>query len=107
MVRQAPFIKMDEYANEYEELIEVYISSAWLRSHWMWNTATEIAKDMYNDTSCLIAMDYSITLKHKIKTPRYLIDQKKKLDPLSWAIEYENEMLSTNTKAYFTFDIIN
>jgi hypothetical protein len=52
-------------------------------------------------------MDYSITLKHKIKTVRYLQDQKKKLDPISWAIEYENEMLSTNSKAYFTFDIIN
>jgi hypothetical protein len=64
------------------------------------------AKGMYNDVSCLIALDYSITLKHNIKTKRYLIEQKKKLDPISWAIEYENEMLSTNTKAYFTLDML-
>lgn len=107
MVRQTPYIKMDEYSKLFEEPSEIYISSAWLRSHWMWNTITAIAKDMYNDMSCVLAMDYSITIRHNIKTRRYMLDQKKKLDPISWAIEYENEMLSTNTKAYFTFDIIN
>jgi hypothetical protein len=107
MVRQPPYIKMDEYTKYFEEPTEIYISSAWLRSHWMWGTAMTIAKDMYNGTSCLLAMDYSVTLRHNIKTRRYMADQKKKLDPISWAIEYENEMLSSNTKAYFTFDIIN
>lgn len=107
MVRQTPYIKMDEYSQYFEEPSEIYISSAWLRSHWMWTTATAIAKDMYNGTSCILAMDYSVTLRHNIKTKRYMLDQKKKLDPISWAIEYENEMLSSNSKAYFTFDIIN
>lgn len=107
MVRQTPYLKLDEYTKYFEEPTEIYISSAWLRNHWMWNTALTIAKDMYNDTSCILAMDYSITLRHNIKTKRYMVDQKKKLDPISWAIEYENEMLSSNSKAYFTFDIIN
>lgn len=107
MVRQSPYIKMDEYSKYFEEPSEIYISSAWVRSHWMWSTAMTIAKDMYNGTSCILAMDYSITLRHNIKTRRYMLDQKKKLDPISWAIEYENEMLSTNSKAYFTFDMIS
>ena len=107
MVRQTPYIKMDEYSKYFEEPSEIYISSAWLKSHWMWATASTIAKDMYNGMSCILAMDYSVTLRHNIKTKRYMLDQKKKLDPISWAIEYENEMLSSNSKAYFTFDIIN
>jgi hypothetical protein len=107
IVRQVPYLQKEEYANCFEEPSEIYISSAWLRSHWMWGTVKTCLADIYNGMSCVIAMDYSITLKHKIKTVRYLQDQKKKLDPISWAIEYENEMLSTNSKAYFTFDIIN
>ncbi len=106
IVRQCPYLQIEEYAKYFEEPIEIYISSAWLRSHWMWGTATEIAKDMYTGMSCILAMDYSITLRHNIKTRRYMIAQRKKLDPISWAIEYENEMLSTNSKAYFTFDMI-
>lgn len=107
IIRQTPYIQKDEYVNLFEEPAEIYISSAWLKSHWMWATADAIAKDMYTDMSCLVAMDYSITLKHNIKTKRYMLDQKKKLDPISWAIEYENEMLSSNSKAYFTLDIIS
>jgi hypothetical protein len=107
IVRQVPYLKLEEYTNYFEEPIEVYISSAWIKSHWMWGTVKTCLEDTYNGTSCVLAMDYSITLKHKIKTIRFLEDQKKKLDPISWAIEYENEMLSTNSKAYFTFDLIN
>lgn len=107
IVRQTPYLQKDEYAQYFEEPTEIYISSAWLRSHWMWATATAVSKDMYNNTSCILAMDYSITLRHNIKTRRYMLDQRKKLDPISWAIEYENEMLSTNAKAYFTYDMIS
>lgn len=107
IVRQTPYLQTEEYAQYFEEPNEIYISSAWLRSHWMWGTVKTSAKGMYDETSCLLAMDYSITLKHNIKTRRYMIDQRKKLDPISWAIEYENEMLSSNSRAYFTLDIIN
>lgn len=107
IVRQATYLQNPEYEKYFEEPSEIYISSAWMKSHWMWNTITTCAKGMYDGSSCLVAMDYSITLRHNIKTRKYMIEQKKKLDPLSWAIEYENEMLSSNARAYFTLDMIS
>lgn len=107
-VRQADYLKFPEYSNMVEEPKEVYISSAWYQSHWMWKLIQTMTKDMLvNHTSCVIAMDYSIALKHKIKTRNFLIKERKKLDPISWAIEYENQMIAENAKSFFSYDQLN
>lgn len=106
--RQVPFMEYDEYDELLEEPKEVYISSAWYKSHWMWDTMKIFLKDMFQkDSSILIAMDYSIALRHKIKTRNFLIKERRKLDSVNWAIEYENHMISENAHAYFTYEILN
>jgi len=52
-------------------------------------------------------MDYSIALKHKIKTRNFLIKERNKLDSVAWAIEYENQMIAENAHAYFTYELLN
>ena len=107
-VRQTNYIKIPEYEHLAEEPKEVFISSSWYQSHWMWNLLGTLAKDMIADkSSCIIAMDYSIALRHTIKTRNFLIKEKKKLDPLSWAIEYENQMIAENTRSFFNFEQLN
>lgn len=107
-VRQAPYTFFEEYAGLVEEEKEIYISSAWYKSHWMWTLMKSFVKEMFTKkTACVIAMDYSIVLKHGIKTRNYLIKERKKLDPVSWAIEYENTMIAENTHAYFTYEMLN
>lgn len=106
--RQVPFMQYEEYDTLLEEPREVYISSAWYRNHWMWGTIKTFVKDMLGkDSSVVIAMDYSIALKHKIKTRNFLIKERKKLDAIAWAIEYENQMIAENAHAYFTYDMLN
>lgn len=106
--RQLDFLQHPEYESLLEEPKEVYISSAWYKSHWMWNMMRIITKDMFKkSSSVIIAMDYSITLKHKIKTRNYLVKERKKLDPMGWAIEYENQMISENAHAYFTYEMLD
>lgn len=106
--RVPPCMHTEEYEHLIEEPKEVYISSAWYKSHWMWNMIKLFTKDMLNKgTSMLIGMDYSITLKHKIKTRNYLIKERKKLDRVAWMIEYENQMVSENAHAYFTYELLN
>lgn len=105
--RQVPFTRYPEYDFWLEEPKEIYISSAWYRSHWMWETIKNLSGDMFlKETSVVIAMDYSISLKHKIKTKSYLIKEKKKLDPVTWAIEYENEMVAENQHSYFKYELL-
>jgi len=107
-VRQAPYLKLSEYEHMAEEPKEVYISSAWYQSHWMWSLVQMFTKDMFaKGTSCVIALDYSITLKHNIKTRNYLIKERKKLDPIAWAIEYENHMIAENTRSFFNYNQLN
>lgn len=107
-VRQVDYIKHPEYSDMVEEPKEIYISSAWYQSHWMWALMQTLVKDMFhNGTSCIIAMDYSIALKHNIKTRNFLIKEKKKLDPMSWAIEYENQMIAENARSFFNYEQLN
>lgn len=108
--RQIPFrIKyLDEYRELKEEPKEIYISSSWYKSHWMWDFMKIVTKDMLNKgTSILIGMDYSIALKHEIKTRDFLIKERKKLDRVAWTIEYENQMVAENAHAYFTYEMMN
>ena len=106
--RQVPYMELDEYEELLEEPKEIYISSAWYKNHWMWTTMKTFIKDMLQkDSSILIAMDYSIALKHKIKTRSFLIKERQKLDSMAWAIEYENQMIAENAHAYFTYDMLN
>lgn len=107
-VRQADFLNYEEYSGMIEEPKEVYISSAWYQNHWMWALIRTFVKDMLtNQSSCVIGMDYSISLKHNIKTRNFLIKERKKLDPISWAIEYENQMIAENTRSFFNYEQLN
>lgn len=107
-VRQADFLNYEEYSGMIEEPKEVYISSAWYQNHWMWDLIRTFVKDMLtNQSSCVIGMDYSISLKHNIKTRNFLIKERKKLDPISWAIEYENQMIAENTRSFFNYEQLN
>ncbi len=108
--RQIPFrIKYsDEYVELMEEPKEIYISSAWYKSHWMWDYMKIVVKDMLEKgKSVLIGMDYSIALKHQIKTRDFLIKERKKLDRVAWTVEYENLMVAENAHAYFTYEMLN
>ena len=107
-VRQADFLNYEEYSGMIEEPKEVYISSAWYQNHWMWDLIRTFVKDMLtNQSSCVIGMDYSISLKHNIKTRNFLIKERKKLDPISWAIEYENQMIAENARSFFNYEQLN
>ena len=91
-----------------EESTNVYISSAAPTSHWMGKLLKETVKSKYTDgLSCMLATDYSIALKHTIKTVNDLIEAKRTTDPITWREEYENEMLREGASAYFKYDLLN
>lgn len=111
IVRQAPYLKRPEYSSNKELLEEpkdIYISSSIPEQHWLYGLAKTVAKAMDKDKgSMFFATDYSVTLKHGIRTRNQLIREKKKLDPITWAVEYENSVLRENTNAFFTYDMLS
>jgi len=111
-VRQTPYLQSQEYIEHMdvlqEEPVEIYISSSWFKQHWMWDHMKLSTVEMYNKfSSVIIGFDYSITLKHGIRTRKQLIKERKKLGRTSFSIEYENLMLGETENAYYTFDMIS
>ena len=76
-IRQAPYM-LDPYYSSIEELKEdpcdVYISSSWFDGIWVWDKIVDPAfENMLKDgTSCVLALDESITLKHNIRTQKQM-----------------------------------
>lgn len=101
-IKLPPYDKMPELKEEPED---VYITSSWLDDgHWMWDIADNAFTDMLNNgTNYLLAFDESVVLKHGIKTKKQLERERKKLDSLSWRIEYLNERVKENTSAFFNY----
>ena len=110
VVRQVPFMTFKEYRNNElfkEEPTEIYISSSMEESHWLYKTAIEARDGMFKDNgSFFVAFDYSITLKHGIRTRKQLVRERRKIDPLTFKVEYENAVLRTNSNAFFQYDLI-
>ena len=108
VTRFTPYIKLSPYdkiAELKEEPEDIYITSSWLDDgHWMWNIADNAFEDMMNNgASHLLAFDESVVLKHGIKTKKQLERERKKLDTLSWKIEYLNERVKENASAFFNY----
>lgn len=107
IARQTEFSTKDQYKDLIEEPINIYISSSGTTSEWIWDTCKNLIRGKFKDnSSCLIAMDYSIALRHGIKTKAQLVADKQSLDSLTFRIEYENEMLRENTSAFFSYEMI-
>ena len=100
-------VKYRENDEFLEEAVNIYISSAAPTSHWMGKLLKDTIKSKYKDnSSCMLATDYSIALKHAIKTRAQLIEAKRTTDPITWREEYENEMLREGANAYFTYGLL-
>lgn len=100
-------IKYRENEEFLEESVDIYISSAAPTSHWMGELVKKSVKSKYTDgNQCMLATDYSIALKHNIKTVANLTEAKKTTDPITWREEYENEMLREGANAYFTYGLM-
>ena len=110
IVRQIPFTKLPMYDGDSrfaEEPVEIYISSSIEDTHWLYKVAKGAFQGMLNgDGKFFLATDYSITLRHNIRTRQQMIDDFHKFDPITWAIEYENAVLRENTKAFFSYDMV-
>lgn len=112
IIRQTPYMKDDFYVDIpelQEETVDIYISSSWFDNgqNWMWDIVDQAYDDMLKGkASCLLAFDESIALMHKIKTMRYFQTEKKKLDPITWQLEFLNTRLKENRSAFFTYSML-
>lgn len=115
-VRPTPYLTTPYYSKEEspdvynmvaDDSTEIYISSSVEDTHWLYKMAKDsMAAYLRGENACFFAMDYAISLQCGIRKIEQLKREKKKLDPVTWLIEYENAVLRANSKAYFDYDVI-
>lgn len=106
IIRPTEYTKKPEYAHLQEEPREIFLSSAFFKSHWMWSLIKSSAVGSYKGDSICFATDYSVTLKHGIRTKRQMLREKAKLDSTTFDMEYNNFMVGGSSDQYYSFELI-
>lgn len=115
-IRQPPFINTDYYSKEkspkvfeqvYNNSTEIYITSSVEDTHWIYTLAKDVIKrEMQGEKVCFLAFDYAVSIQCGIRSVEQLLSERRRLDPTTWQIEYENAILRSNTKAFFNYDMV-
>lgn len=107
IIRQTPYTKLPQYAHLQEEPRQIYLSSAYFQSHWMWQHVKEAVKGMYDGTAICFATDYATTLKHKIKSFEQMRTAKRTSDAMTFDMEYNNFMLGGAENQFYTYELVS
>jgi hypothetical protein len=108
IARPTPFSVDEYYSGLIDNPMEIFISSAWRQTHWMWPHMNRVALDMVNGNGAfMLAADYSVSIRHGIKPRSFMEKERKKLDPASWGTEYGNFMITESETSFFNYRIID
>lgn len=107
IIRQTPYTKLPQYAHLKEEPRQIYLSSAFFQSHWIWNHIKTATVGMYDGSGMLFATDYATTLKHGIKSVEQMKVAKKTSDSMTFDMEYNNFMLGGAENQFYTYELIS
>lgn len=101
--RQRPFLQKPQYKHLIEEPKEIYISSAWYKSEWIWAELKKFVSMHYrgNDRVNFLGFDYHLAVHHGLKTKNQMAKEREKSDEITFMMEYENIMFGENENAYF------
>lgn len=110
--RQPGFMKRPEYSKyKTEENKEIYISSAWFKSHWIWTSFNKYLKEMLkgNPEYFVGLLPYQLSVHHNL-LQKSRIENLRKADDFNqtgFDMEYEALFVGENDKAYFKLDPLN
>ena len=104
-----PFHVKPEYVN-YPKLPtkEIYLSSAWLKSHWSWDKVNEITKMMLEDRPAFSCnLDYHVALDHGLVTQDKLDADLIAMGKFKWEMEYGSKFFGENENSFYKSNEIN
>ena len=107
IIRPTPYTMKKEYEHLKEEPREIYLSSAYFKSSWMWDLIKQSAIESYKNNAVLFATDYALTLKHGIRTKKQLLREKSKMDSTTFDMEYNNYCIGGSDNQFYTFELVS
>lgn len=111
VVRQPRYLTLPEYKDyPKEENKQIYISSAWWKSHWSWDEFQAYLKKMLKGDKYFVAdLPYQLSIHHGLLTKQIVNDERTSdsFDQNGFDMEYEAIFVGENDKAYFKLDKLN
>ncbi|KEK23955.1 terminase large subunit domain-containing protein [Bacillus gaemokensis] len=107
--RTPPYLQNPKYAHLSEENKEIYISSAWYKNHWIWDSFKSYLNGMLAGKDYFVAvLPWQLSVFHRLLSKKRVEQQRTEedFDEMSWAMEYEALFVGENENAYFKLDDI-
>lgn len=107
--RTPPYLSNPKYKHLAEENKEIYISSAWYKNHWIWDSFNSYFKGMLDGKDFFVAvLPFQLSIYHNLLSKKRVEQQRTKddFDQMSWDMEYEALFVGENENAYFKLDDI-
>jgi hypothetical protein len=107
--RTPPYLQNPKYAHLSEENKEIYISSAWYKNHWIWDSFKSYLNAMMAGKDYFVAvLPWQLSVFHGLLSKKRVEQQRSEedFDQMSWDMEYEALFVGENENAYFKLDDI-
>lgn len=107
--RIPPYLSKPEYKHLQEENKEIYISSAWYKNHWIWDSFKSYLNGMLSGRDYFVAvLPWQLSVYHNLLSRKRVEQQRTEedFDQMSWDMEYEALFVGENENAYFKLDDI-
>lgn len=105
--RQPEFARLPEYNGDkrfVEEPVQIQISSSTDDQHWLSKASVNAMNGMLRgDGSVFFALDYTICLKHGVRSRKQMITAYREADPITRMTEYDNIMMRQGSMSFFTY----
>ncbi|MED1125524.1 terminase large subunit domain-containing protein [Bacillus atrophaeus] len=107
--RTPPYLQNPKYSHLTEENKEIYISSAWYKNHWIWESFKSYINSMVKGKDYFVAcLPWQLSVFHRLLSKKRVEQQRQEedFDQMSWDMEYEALFVGENENSYFKLDDI-
>ena len=109
--RQPAYLNKSEYSHLIERNKEIYMSSAWYKSHWSFDKAKAYVVNLLDETKkyFICGLPYQISIKENLLSREQIEDEMSEVDfdETKFLMEMETLWFGDTDGAFFTFDDIS
>lgn len=108
--RQPGYLNKPQYKHLQERNQEIYLSSAWFKSHWSWNRFQSFFSMFTKGKKYFVCgLPYQLSVKEGLLMKEQVLDemQEEDFDELSWQMEMECMFFGESENAYFKYEDLN
>lgn len=106
--RQPKYLNKPEYSHLAERNKELYMSSAWYKSHWSFEKLKAYCANLVNDTKkyFVCGLPYQLAIKENLLSAEQVADEMSESDfsELGWSMEMECLFYGDDEGSLFTYD---